>query len=169
MTATLTIEELLDRQAVVDCLYRYARGVDRLDDELVHSAFHSDGVHHAGGKRRSVSEFLAWYRGKPREASAQHYVTNDTVQLDGDLAHSESYFLATSRRDDGRLRMSGGRYLDRLERRDGAWRIAVRFVIGEWAQVADVTEVERTAKHDPRAMRDRSDRSYDRPLLPLEA
>ncbi len=31
-----------------------------------------------------------------------------------------------------KLRLTGGRYVDRLERRDGEWRIAERVVVLEW-------------------------------------
>lgn len=32
-------EEMADREAIRDCLYRYARGVDRCDEELLRSAY----------------------------------------------------------------------------------------------------------------------------------
>ena len=33
-----------DREAITDCLYRYTRGIDRLDRDLVRSAYHDDAV-----------------------------------------------------------------------------------------------------------------------------
>ena len=48
------------------------------------------------------------------------------VQIDGDLAHAETYYLFVGRNRDQTNWIAGGRYIDRLERRGGAWRIALR-------------------------------------------
>jgi hypothetical protein len=64
----------------------------------------------------------------------QHYVTNSTIDLDGDVAHVETYFILAALRHQTREQfVSGGRYVDRFERRDGRWAIATRVVICEWA------------------------------------
>ena len=47
--------------------------------------------------------------------------------------HAESYFLSVIRVDGAeKLRLTAGRYVDRLERRDREWRIADRVVVLEW-------------------------------------
>ena len=38
------LQNLLDRQAILDCLNRYNRGVDRCDEELLLSAYHEDAT-----------------------------------------------------------------------------------------------------------------------------
>ena len=67
----------LDRQAIVDCIHRYARGVDRADDELLRSAYHPDAVEDHGayiGDVDGLIPFLAWaHRPFP---GYQRYVTN---------------------------------------------------------------------------------------------
>ena len=64
-----------------------------------------------------------------------HHLTNQTIHLDGDVAASESYYsgFMLERHDDGEQRtiQMVGRYLDRLERRDGEWRISERVVVPE--------------------------------------
>ena len=40
----VALRELLDRQAITDCIHRYCRGVDRMDREATCSAYHPDGV-----------------------------------------------------------------------------------------------------------------------------
>ena len=66
-----------------------------------------------------------------------HNITTHTCEIDGDVAHCESYVIGTMRgRDDKTIVLMGGRYLDRLERRDGVWRIAVRRCTVEWALTA---------------------------------
>ena len=42
------VQELIDRQRIYECLLRYTRGMDRLDRELVLSAYHDDAVEDHG-------------------------------------------------------------------------------------------------------------------------
>ena len=69
------------------------------------------------------------------ELVTQHHLTNSTVELDGDRADAETYFVAVHRRPGPPVSVGqfGGRYLDRLERRDGAWRINERVVVHDWS------------------------------------
>jgi hypothetical protein len=60
-----------------------------------------------------------------------------------------------------------GRYIDRLERRDGAWKIAVRRSTVELAFTADASLVQSPFFTDLgylKGTRDRDDPSYTRPL-----
>jgi hypothetical protein len=63
------------------------------------------------------------------------------------------------------LGLSGGRYIDRMEKRDGEWKIAARKCLVEWGneamQVEGMAEVQAAVGT---MARDRSDCSYDRPL-----
>lgn len=171
------LRRLLDREAVVDCVLRYARGLDRGDEELLRSAYHDDALEDHGayvGGVDGLVAFLAAAHG--RFPGYQRYVTNFVVELDGGpgdgaTAHCESSYLCVLRRpgaatDAGaatdRLLANGGRYVDRLERRDGAWRILRRVVVTEWEGT-----IEGGTPRFPSevvARRDRDDVSYDRPL-----
>ncbi len=167
------LRRLLDRQAIVDCVHRYARGVDRGDVELVRSAYHDDAVEdhgaYVGGLDGLVGFLAAAHRPFP---GYQRYVTNTTVDLDGDVAHAESYYLCVLRRDEegrgagaaggGGLLVNGGRYVDRLERRDGEWRIERRVVVMEWEGTLAGGSPRYPLTVAPR--RDDGDVSYDRPL-----
>jgi hypothetical protein len=169
------LDELLDRAEILDCIHRYARGMDRLDRELARSAYHDGAIDEHGGFVGPVDDFLDWafayHAGQVRH---QHYVTNHTVELSGDEAHAETYyvFIGTDRRADAPLAVAGGRYVDRLERRDGRWAIAARVCLVEW-----MTEL--ASKFPPAAAefvatygtvaRDLSDTSYERPLVPRRA
>lgn len=128
---TLELQDLIDRDKINQCLLRYARGVDRLDEELILSAFHADAIDfHAKGRCGSAKEFLGWWL--PTQAHrevAQHYVTNGTIDIDGDMAHVESYFLALMKtKGQDATFLTGGRYTDRMEKRGGEWKIALRLV-----------------------------------------
>jgi SnoaL-like domain len=43
-TTDAAIRELLDRQAILDCIHRYTRGMDRHDKEMALSAYHPDAI-----------------------------------------------------------------------------------------------------------------------------
>ena len=158
------LQELLDRQAIVDCLHRYARGVDRGDEELIRSAYHPDAVEDHGAYIGGVDGLVDFLAAAHRPFDAyQRFVTNTTVDLDGDAAHVESYYLCVLRDDDaGRLLVNGGRYVDRFERRGGDWRIARRVVVVEWEQAGEGGRPRYPVMVPAR--RDREDVSYLRPL-----
>jgi hypothetical protein len=57
-----TIRELVDRQQITACLHRYTRGCDRIDADLIRSAFHPDAIDYHGPVTGSVDDFLAYWR-----------------------------------------------------------------------------------------------------------
>ena len=95
-----------------------------------------------------------------------HNITAHTCEIDGDVAHCESYVIGTMRlRDDKTVSLIGGRYLDRLARRDGAWKIALRRCTIEWTMNGDTSFISSGAFAGfIRGTWDRSDPSYTRPL-----
>jgi len=178
------VADLLDRQQILDCLTRYARGVDRLDRELLLSAFHSDAIDDHGKFVGGPDEFADWALSMHREThlAHQHCLLNHSCELSGTTAHTETYFMFVAMNRVGPAwSMSGGRYIDRFERRDGTWAIAARVCIREWALVDErpnpgdlsaftatshlLTPALRQFMNDgPSPRRDRSDPSYRRPL-----
>ena len=137
------LRNMLDRQAILDCIHRYARGLDRHDDELVASAYHPDALDHHGDFTGRPDEFIPWANElhESEWVAHQHFITNHTVEIDGDVAHAESYVIGALRRKDVMVvDLAGGRYIDRLERRDGEWRIAAREVVIEWVFEGDGTQ-----------------------------
>jgi hypothetical protein len=159
------LRRLLDRQAIIDCINRYARGVDRGDEALLQSAYHPDAVEdHAGGYVGAVDGLIPYLAAAHRPFQGyQRFVTNFSLEFDGDEAHAESYYLCILRRDeDAKLFVNGGRYVDRLERRDGEWRIAATVLVADWSLDPETT-LEMIAT-GATGSRDRDDVSYDRPL-----
>lgn len=158
------LRALLDRQAIVDCIHRYARGVDRADTEMTASAYHPDATEDHGAYIGGVDGLLSFLTEAHRPFDGyQRYITNTTVDLDGDEAHAESYYLCVLRRDaKGQILANGGRYVDRLERRDGRWAISSRVVVMDWEG-----RIEGGAPRfdlNVASRRDRDDVSYQRPL-----
>jgi ketosteroid isomerase-like protein len=163
------LRALRDHQQIVECLHRYSRGIDRCDVDLVVSCFHDDAVQDTGfsvGSPRAWAEMVNEFH-LGQALCQQHHVTNHVVDIDGDVAHVESYYLATVREKAGTTKFAGGRWVDRFERRAGQWRIALRISTTE--TIVDVPTTDMTTA-DQRFVpwtRDRTDLSYERPLEPL--
>lgn len=150
--------ELYARECIRDCLYRYARGIDRADEASLISAYWPDAHDCHGAYNGPVSGFfdqvrLAWARG----ARNIHHITNILIEFqDADQATVESYFLALQRGigPDGVERQVElcGRYCDLFERRGSEWRISRRVVAYDWVApqpVPDAPESERFGLRRP--------------------
>ncbi|MGO2111100.1 MAG: nuclear transport factor 2 family protein [Pseudoclavibacter sp.] len=165
------LSELIAREQIRDCLARYARGLDRKDLELVRSVFHPDATDHHGGsiEYHPAAEALIedWQGRDALRAFSQHLLFNMTFDVDGDTAHVETYYqllvgiIPGSDTQQPPLGISGGRYVDRFECRDGEWRIARRVVVVEYSAALD--DLDRS-HHLLWARRSTLDPSYDRPL-----
>lgn len=164
-----TTRGLADRQEILDCVMRHARGVDRHDAELTSSCYHPDGVARYGPAIVPGPEQGTW----SNEAHAGrfglhlHNITTHTCEIDGDVAYTESYVIgAFLSPDQQRTSLVSGRYFDQLERRDDAWRITVRRTVVDICIEGDAaflgafrgTQVEETDFWS------RNDISYLRPL-----
>jgi hypothetical protein len=130
---------LLDREAIRDVIARGVRGVDRLDADLLTSAFHPDGIDEHHGHPLSGDTIGPELTRIQREnmAMTSLHITTQTIRVSGDRAGVESYYLGLHRPlgmgGDKRL-LSAGRMLDQLERRDGDWRIVRRQVLPDLAR-----------------------------------
>lgn len=127
---------LTDRQEILDCLVRNARGNDRFDAALTTTTYHPDGVHQLGQSFIPGPEYgdHANHAHAVMCDACLHNVTMQSCDIDGDTAHAESYSLGLFLMPGGeRAQMLAGRYVDRLERRGGEWRIVVRRVTVEVA------------------------------------
>ncbi|MGH2849678.1 MAG: nuclear transport factor 2 family protein, partial [Solirubrobacteraceae bacterium] len=126
------VQQLLDRQEIRDCVNRYARALDRHDDELLASVFHPDAIDNHGPWVGGRTDFVKWANHECHSHldAHMHHLTTHTCEIDGDMAHTETYVQFVHRYKDGKtVLVGGGRYLDRLERRGGEWRIAVRRLV----------------------------------------
>lgn len=142
------IDILLAKQACAELVHSLARGLDRCDKPLLLSLFHPDATDDHGGFKGSAADFVDWALGVLATMErTQHLIGNVLIDVAGDHAVGESYFMANHDMADadGRpVRMiAAGRYLDRFERRDGIWKIAHRHAVYDWN-----ANFERTDKWD---------------------
>jgi hypothetical protein len=135
-----TVDRLAAIEEIRQVVLRYCRGLDRLDLDLLRSAYLPGAVDDHGvfvGDAAAFCERVIESHG--RYERTMHCVLNHLVELDGpDDARGEAYVLSyLLRRDEaGRTVHDAwwGRYADRYERRDGRWGIAHRVVVHEWTR-----------------------------------
>ncbi len=152
-----------DRLDIMDCINRYCRGVDRLDIDLIESAYHADAMDDRGAFVGHPPEYIKWLLPILEDAAGtSHNVSNISCEIAGDTAHAESYVITCVWAKDGAsVLMGGARYIDRLERRQGVWAIAHREASMDFTFRAPTQQLPAGALL---GSRDRHDRSYTRPL-----
>jgi hypothetical protein len=134
------VQTLADKQSIYEVLVRYCRGVDRCDEELVRSVYHEGSFDDHGYWRGSGADFARFVTNRLMSANSTttHSITNALIEVDGDTATSESQVVATLVRRDThptQADVMGARYLDKLSRRSGEWRIDERVVVLDWHKV----------------------------------
>ena len=169
------LERLADRQDILDCETRFSRGLDRFDRAIFLSAFHADATIAAGSFVGGPVELYEWASAMhdAGQEATHHALLNHSCEIDGATAHAETYYLFAARNRDASNWIAGGRYIDRLEKRDGAWRIAMRTNVIEWSGVlptmplpfGDVADIHGNGA----PTRGKDDPSYRRPLTNLRA
>lgn len=164
------LENLLDRQDIYDCLVRFSRAMDRFDRDLFLSAFHANAVISAGEFVAGPVEIYDWARDlhDHGQSATHHNLLNHSCDIDGDTAHAETYYLFVGRNRDDSNWIAGGRYLDRLERRNGEWKIAFRTNAIEWSGIVPTLPIPFAEVADlylnGTPSRSKDDPSYWRPL-----
>lgn len=178
------VAALKDRREIFEAMKRYTRGADRHDKDLVRSAFWPEATISID-KPMTVDEYvdgeerlLAGY------AAHQHHITGQTMDIQGDTAHVESYAITFLVPRDTRADTPGaatpghaltsakstvvsGRYLERWEKRNGEWKILVRNFVEDLELRGDT--VDYCATRPCVGTWDRNDLSYMRPLQPVTA
>ena len=150
------IAELLDREAIRDCIYRYCRGVDRADEAALRSAYWPDATDQHGPYSGPVEGFVQWAKGIfDSGARNVHIAGNILIEfVAADEAVVETYFLALQRgpgKDAGlRQFVIAGRYCDVFERRAGEWRIARRLVVYDWVEEQIAASESEATRFGPR-------------------
>lgn len=164
------VRRLRDHEEIRQLLYRYARGVDRADTGLIRSVYAADGTDKHGpfdGPGEEFADVVVNGAKRVWDHVGNHHITNILIELDGDRARAEVYFIAFHPHDDNghpELGIISGRYLDVLVRQDGRWGIARRVVVSDWTRNHfDGPEWERTTERSGYVggRRGDSDMSYE--------
>jgi hypothetical protein len=162
MPARDAVQLLVDREAVHDVMIRYADGVDRRDMEQVRSCFAPDlRVVGWGGGFPDREAMITYISGVAIFHTTMHMFGNDYIDVDGDTAHIDCYAMLTHHIDDTRgvaseMNVSGGRYVESLERREDQWVITQRGGEPHWS-TRGVTHVSNTDDPATRWLLDRAE------------
>jgi hypothetical protein len=152
-------ERIADRLQIQDLLYRWCRAVDRLDRQGMLDVFWPGAIDSHGPYIGPAEGLVEWILVRHRPiGTSSHFIGNLLIEFAADdVALVETYVrtiqqyppeaksqlaqLTGGAAGDAEAAMdmfTSSRYLDRVERRDGEWRIAHRDLIQDWKQIADV-------------------------------
>ncbi|MGJ7512566.1 nuclear transport factor 2 family protein [Variovorax sp. GT1P44] len=151
-----SVVELMDREAIRECMFRYCRGIDRQDEASLRSAYWPDATDRHGPYEGGATGFIDWALEKLRTQGERsvHNVANLSITLRGTQAAVETYFTALQRDRDAqgiaREVFLAGRYLDRFEKRGEEWRIAQRTVVYDWVRPLGTPEGSEAERFGPR-------------------
>jgi ketosteroid isomerase-like protein len=134
---------LSDHDAIRQVATRYARGVDRLDADVMKSAYWPEATDDHGVFVGNAMVFCdRVVETHKRFAGTMHCNMNHAIEVNGDQASGEIYNVTYLFRVEGDVHYTDtwfGRYLDQYEKRSGEWRIIERICVHEntMSQVVD--------------------------------
>lgn len=134
----MTEQEIDDRVSIRELLLRYVRAVDARDLGLVASCFTPDAGYRGALAAGTIADALAaLFAAMARYTATRHTITGQSVEIDGDTAHSSADCTAQHWLPDGGCRTVGVRYRDDLVRGADGWRITRRDVEHLWTRGAE--------------------------------
>lgn len=158
--------EVADRLAIHDVLACHSRGIDRADSAILKSAYWPDAIVFYGAYEGPAHPFCERVPEMMKSNRATHHaISNVAIEFAGAVARVETYVVAghyIPGADADREMTFYGRYLDRMERRDGVWKIVERRVVLDWNRLRDASAHwdSKLAKSLPHGTRDPSDPLY---------
>jgi hypothetical protein len=127
------LDAALSRDAIRTLLTGYCRGVDRGDKDLLASVYWDDSTVISGVVNASGPEFASAIVDyvTANLDYCFHSIANEWIEVKGDHGVGEHYIIAHMSVG-GQDIMTGGRYIDSYERRDGIWKIKSRTFVADW-------------------------------------
>jgi hypothetical protein len=175
---------LSDRREIFEASKRYTRGADRHDKDLVRTAFWPEATV-SYEKPMKLDEFVTWDDGRlAGYAAHQTHITGQTIDIDGNTAHVESYVITflvpRDRSGDGagpatpgraltseKSRIGSGRFVERWEKRGAEWKILVREYVEDLTLEGET--IDNCGTRTCLGTWDRNDPSYLRPFDTMTA
>lgn len=139
-----SLDALANKFAITEVLYKYCRAMDRMDEELGKSCFHSDARdQHSALFSGSGWDWIDWVNRfhAPMEVT-RHNLSNILIEIDGNDAWVESYWSLLLRFPLGGDMVdfiASGRYLDHMKCINGEWAISHRRTTNDWDRLEKVT------------------------------
>jgi 3-phenylpropionate/cinnamic acid dioxygenase small subunit len=130
--------ELKEKMDIIELQHRYVRSVDEKDWKTSVEVFHPDGklyIIDAGKKRLfgNKNEIETFYRGIAEKdfIFSRHFITNYTVEVNGNKASFKSYYNATYVHDNYTW-IIFGLYDDKMVKEKGQWKILEKEIDHGW-------------------------------------
>jgi hypothetical protein len=139
------LQEMLDHHRIRKVLAEYCRGSDRCDEPLMASVYARESWDDHGIVRAPGDEFSRVMCEMVAETTEtlSHLLGQSLITVEGDEAGAETYFLAIARdtAPDGTSMCNqlGGRFVDRLVREDGRWKVKHRVAVRDWSVAIPLT------------------------------
>lgn len=132
-------QAVADHLAVLSCLNQYCHLVDRGTVDQIAALFAEDGVllplYLGAARYEGRAAIRAWYENYDQEVRAgrrhrRHRITSPFVIVDGVEARATCYLdSSTVLTASNIIKVSAGRYEDKLVKRDGIWLFKERIII----------------------------------------
>lgn len=145
-------DDSADREEIRDVLMRYCRGIDRRDRALIEDCFHPGATCEIADETWTPARIADVALSAPAERPFMHLLGQQLVEVEGDVAFSEAYFISYHEEvleGVAFTRTRAGRHVDRFERRAGRWRIAHRIVVDEWSRLDRLERTVHVRRRDP--------------------
>ncbi len=121
--------EWIEKLAIQELFARYAHAIDDLNPDAWVACFTPDGVFQVGTRALRGQTALRGYADVHiQEIRCRHMMANFLYEVNGDAATGQCSMLATLATASGYKIFAQGRYVDRLVKQAGQWRIAHRKV-----------------------------------------
>jgi hypothetical protein len=152
---------IADRMEIQDLVYRWCRAADRLDFDAMPALFHPGAYDDHGPYRGDIPGLIQWIRERHKVITfSMHQMTNLLIEFaDEDNALVECYMAMVQRYAPGAGQSlaqltdvrfaetsfvdlhSRSRYIDRVQRRNGEWRVLRRTLVQDWKQLVEIPNV----------------------------
>ena len=158
------LQEMLDHHEIRRALAEYCHACDRGDAELMASLYTGeDSFDDHGHVKAPGPEYSRVMTGLvlERTEAAWHVLGQSLINVDGDSAAAETVFLALFRlpAQDGppRINQLAGRFVDRLERIGGTWKIRHRICVRDTSMTLTVERDDYASYNFQQGTRDLND------------
>ena len=167
----LRLQELWDHHEIRQLLATYCHGCDRADEVMMASTYCQDSWDDHGTRRMDGKRFAFETVAESIETTniVSHQLGQSLIRVRGDKAGAETYFIATLTYPGvNNLNQLGGRYVDWLEREQGAWKIKKRICVREWSVSQPIAGDWLATAGFVDTKRGQADESWDALGLPFE-
>jgi hypothetical protein len=140
------LREIVDHHDIRQTLAEYCHACDRADDALMASLYTADSFDDHGLVQAPGAEYAEKMTKLvvDRTEAVWHVLGQSLIKVEGDEAGAETFFLGIMRLNpqDGvsKINQLAGRFVDRLERVEGKWKIKHRTCVRDTSITLTVGE-----------------------------